>query len=250
MGNKGQKIGLILLTTLGMNIISYINNTPPTMAQKLLDNDRFICRGNFPNGAVKCVSKDGEYFVGNVRNGQPEGQGIFVYAGGNRYEGQFRDGTYNGSGIFIFPKDENRYEGIFRNGLFIKGKLIFDGNVYEGEFEPLPISQVNAIVSTPQGKGVFTFANGARYEGEFFFGQIRGQGVLKFKDGTRCEGQFFGNDLNGKATCIFRNGLRYEGELRNGRPDGVGVLIEPNGKKTSGVFRAGEMLDLNQFPRK
>lgn len=250
MSNKQQKIGLIVLTALWLDIIGYINNPHPAMAQKLIDNERFICRGSFPNGSVKCISKDGEYFVGNVRNGQPEGQGIFVYPGGNRYEGQFRDGTYNGSGVFIFPTAENRYEGTFRDGLFIKGKLIFDGNVYEGEFEPLPISRLNAIASAPQGKGAFTFANGVRYEGEFFFGQIRGQGVLKFKDGTRCEGQFFGNDLNGKATCTFRNGLRYEGELRNGRPDGVGVIIEPNGKRTSGVFKNGEMLDLTQFPRK
>ena len=42
--------------------------------------------------------KDGEY-IGNLKNGLPNGNGVVVFPNGDKYEGEFREGFYEGEGI-------------------------------------------------------------------------------------------------------------------------------------------------------
>lgn len=62
-----------------------------------------------------------------------------------------------------------------------KGIEFDDGRRYEGE--------VNAQ-GKPHGKGVSTWPDGHRYEGEFRDGLPNGQGVYTWPDGRRHEGEF------------------------------------------------------------
>ena len=76
----------------------------------------------------------------------------------------------------------------------------------------------------PHGNGALTYANGDKYEGEFFEGEIAGRGKYTYADGSVYEGQF-------------------ENALPNG--EGSYTYTEMNGKKVtlSGTFINGVRID-------
>ena len=52
----------------------------------------------FRNGNKK---KDRKY-VGDIRNGVPNGQGTLIFPDGDKYVGKFKDGEYHGQGTYSF----------------------------------------------------------------------------------------------------------------------------------------------------
>ena len=58
--------------------------------------------------------KDGEY-IGNLKNGLPNGNGVVAFPNGDKYEGEFREGFYEGEGILTI-KDYGKYEGQWVEG--------------------------------------------------------------------------------------------------------------------------------------
>ena len=51
-----------------------------------------------------------------------------------------------------------------------------------------------------QGKGIFKYANGDCYEGEFKNSKFNGKGVLTHADGTKQEGNFVDDKYIGPAS--------------------------------------------------
>ena len=80
----------------------------------------------------------------------------------------------------------------------------FGSDIYEGTVDKN---------GSPFGVGVWKFANGSVYKGEFFAGTFNGYGVIKWASGTSYEGDF----LNGKRT-------------------GYGVYTQDDGIKQVGQF--------------
>ena len=60
------------------------------------------------------VFTDGKY-VGQIENGEPNGQGTFTFPDGEKYKGKFKDGEYHGQGKLTYP-DGRKYEGEWKNG--------------------------------------------------------------------------------------------------------------------------------------
>jgi len=92
---------------------------------------------------TNCVGEvkfpNGERYIGELKNGQPHGQGTFTWPNGEKYVGEWRDGQRNGYGRFFWPGGD-KYFGQFRN-------------------------------NRKHGQGTLTFANGRQYVGEFKDGQ-------------------------------------------------------------------------------
>ena len=65
----------------------------------------------FRNGNKK---KDRKY-VGDIRNGGPNGQGTLIFPDGDKYVGKFKDGVYHGQGTYTFH-DGAKYVGEFKDG--------------------------------------------------------------------------------------------------------------------------------------
>lgn len=237
-----QKIGMLLFATTSFAVASTLIESSSLRAQEQEQYNPPFCLGQYPNGFVKCNYDNADNYVGYMRNGVPDGRGVYVYAdSGDRYEGEFRNGRPNGRGIYIFS-DDARYTGIFQNGNIIRGTAFFaDGSRYEGTFQVVTDVNSGETSSQPQGRGVFIFANGTRYEGEFFAGDPFGKGVVRHPNGVRCDGQFFNQNLDGKGTCTYPDGSRYEGEFRQGRPHGNGTLYSATGEVAyRGAFREGQ----------
>lgn len=75
------------------------------------------------------------------------------------------------------------------------------------------VGEVDVATRNLQGKGVYTFANGDRYEGEFFANRLQGQGIFK-----------------------YANGDCYEGEFKDSKYNGKGILTHADGTKEAGIF--------------
>ena len=58
-------------------------------------------------------------YEGEVRDGQPHGQGVKTMPDGSRYAGGWRDGKAHGRGVMTAP-DGKHIEGEWRNGELIE----------------------------------------------------------------------------------------------------------------------------------
>ena len=88
-------------------------------------------------------------------------------------------------------------------------------------------------------KGVLTFPDGGRYEGEIARGRMNGKGVLIYPSGAKYEGEFLDNDFNGKGIYTKSSGDIYEGNFSLSVETGDGVLKYSNGDVFKGQFKYG-----------
>lgn len=98
-----------------------------------------------------------------------------------------------------------------------------DGDQYKGEW---------SAQGKREGFGVLTFADGARYVGNFREGLCEGKGVLTFPDNSKYEGDFKGGKYHGTGVYQRADGMKFQGEFKNGQVDGSGLLTFSDG--TSG----------------
>ena len=101
---------------------------------------------------------------------------------GQIYSGNWRSNLQDGVGTEIFPRYNN-----FRTDA--DGEIMFP--YYEGRLKK----------GKRSGKGVYIFASGAKYKGEFSEGLFDGSGILSFTDGTYID-------------CKWRSGLPLSSTLQ------------------------------------
>ena len=57
---------------------------------------------------------DGGKYVGEVKDGEPNGQGTLTFPDGSKYVGEFKDGNYNGQGTLTLPSGD-KYVGEWKD---------------------------------------------------------------------------------------------------------------------------------------
>lgn len=72
-------------------------------------------RDGLPNGLGMMTYLDGKRYVGKWKNGFPNGQGTMTYPYGMEYDGGWKKGEYHGQGTATYP-DGSRYVGKWKNG--------------------------------------------------------------------------------------------------------------------------------------
>ena len=82
------------------------------------------------------------------------------------------------------------------------------------------VGEIDVATKNLQGKGVYTFANGDRYEGEFFANRIQGKGIFKYANGDSYEGEFKDSKYNGKGVLTHADGTKEEGNFVDGKYTG------------------------------
>ncbi len=146
----------------------------------------------------------------------------------------------------VFPKmltgtlefrDGARYTGDYREDkdktqtLHGQGEYISQAFRYKGEFKD----------GKKQGKGVYIWANGDKFDGEFADDQVSGKGRWEFAAGGVYVGDVLNAVMVGKGVLVAKNGDRYEGMFSAGQPHGKGVYVFANGDKYEGSMVSGKM---------
>lgn len=209
-------------TAQGTGVLQWFLDEQPT--------DRFEgeLKNGRPDGPGVWIAANGDRYEGAFRSGQADGQGSWRYANGDAYVGEMKNGDYNGRGIVTYANGD-RYEGTFKDGeyegpgtaIYNNGGLRLDGTFHKGNLIALTLA---------------TLGDGSRYQGQFPFGR----GVLTKPDGTRYEGWFNDLRLNRRGVALYPNGDRYEGPFRDGEEHGQGILKLPNGGIYEGDFFRGK----------
>ena len=170
-------------------------------------------------GVYYCAN--GDKFEGEFVDGKLNGKGIFYWAGGDRYEGDYVNDNKEGKGTYYYASG-NKYVGDWKdNKRTGKGIYYFaDGNRYEGDF----------LNNSFHGKGIFYWADGDRYEGDYANDKKEGKGTYYYADGNKYVGDWKDNERTGKGIFTWTNGNRYEGEFENGKRT-KGTLYDKNGNE-------------------
>ena len=96
------------------------------------------------------------------------------------------------------------------------------------------IGQINNGLK--EGKGIYYFNNGDRYEGEWKKDIKEGKGIYFYKSGNRYEGDYKNNKKEGKGIFYFNKGNRYEGDFKNDKFEGKGIKYFNNGDRRMGDY--------------
>jgi hypothetical protein len=139
------------------------------------------------NGTGSTVWANGNYYVGEIKDGTANGQGTWTGASGNKYVGQWKDGKKHGEGT------ETQVNG---------GKYV--GEYKDGEMH---------------GEGTWTFADGNKYVGQLKDGEMHGEGTYTWADGKKYVGQWKDDEMHGRGKATKASGeVHHDGEWVNGEP--------------------------------
>ena len=103
---------------------------------------------------------DGQY-VGQCRDGVPEGAGTVKFGNGDSYQGAFAHGKIEGRGTWLSA----------------------NGSTYSGQWRE----------GKRHGVGTFQWEHGSTYAGDWFYDRRHGMGTLSWPSGDRFEGEFRNN---------------------------------------------------------
>jgi len=82
------------------------------------------------------------------------------------------------------------------------------------------------------GKGIYLYSNGEKYEGQFKNGKRHGRGRLNFPDSSKYIGQFKNGKRHGQGILNFPDGGYYIGEWKDDLLKGQETEINPDGTKS------------------
>ena len=70
----------------------------------LNDGNKYVgeFKDGLPNGQGTLTLNDGEKYVGEFKDGERNGQGTNTWANGDKYVGEFKDGKENGQGTYTY----------------------------------------------------------------------------------------------------------------------------------------------------
>ncbi|MDR0548338.1 MAG: hypothetical protein LBI10_02840 [Deltaproteobacteria bacterium] len=143
-------------------------------------------------------------YVGEFKNGQKSGYGVYEEHTGVRYEGEFANDLANGRGVSLFPFG-----------------LIYEGDHKDGYF---------------QGQGTLSLRHVFTYTGEFSNNKFDGYGVLEKYGQMTIKGRFKDGKPNGFCVITVPGGNGYQGEFQNGLLNGLVTFFDYHGKNDYTTF--------------
>ena len=167
------------------------------------------------------INADAKY-VGEIKNGLPNGQGTQTWNNGAKYVGEWKNGLRHGKGSFTF-EDGERYEGSWISG-------------------------------DPDGHGTIISQNGVSYQDveefrEYWFNDYQEQYEDVYEDeyGRKIDYELINDsddyndddDYNKTVEGVLQMGEGvYSGEIKNGEPNGFGTYTTSQ-EEYIGEFKDG-----------
>ena len=185
-------------------------------------------------GQGTMIWKNGEKYIGSLKDDKRNGYGTEYFADGGRYEGYFENNQIKGKGKMYYAANEDNivsYDGDWGDGLpYGQGTMIWkDGEKYIGNWK-------NGIRN---GYGIQYYTNGNRYEGNWKDNELDGKGTFYWKDGDRYEGDFKNDSRHGQGTYYWIDGRKYVGGWENDKKSGYGTFFMSNCRE-EGTWKNGK----------
>lgn len=203
-----------------------------------ISKDNVVCKGIWNDDCLdeycQIVDPKGNFYNGEVKEGQANGQGSINIDGKVKYKGNFVNNVPSGNGRLEDLEKKYVYEGDFldgkKNG---RGKIEFTegGVVYEGEF----------VNDKYEGQGKLVYPGEFEYEGSFKNNKFDGEGTMKYDDGRKYDGEFRNGVKDGQGKFTWDENNYYDGNWINDLQHGQGVLVM-DGKELNGIFKFGKLI--------
>ena len=210
-------------------------------------------KNGLPNGKGTFIDPDGFRYVGELKNGRLHGQGILAMPHGDQYEGQYIEGQKHGQGTYTWSNGR-KYVGAWEKNR-ATGQGIFtypDGRKYIGAFRDNKFEGIGSLIFPDgrkytgewengllNGQGKFTHPDGRQYSGAWMNGLINGQGTFLWPNGEKYVGAFKDNKFHWQGTYLWPNGEKYIGNHKDGVADGIGTHTWPDGERYVGNHKDG-----------
>jgi hypothetical protein len=81
-----------------------------------------------------------------------------------------------------------------------------------------------------------------RCECTFVAGKAHGLGIYRWADGAIYAGEFKQGEMEGKGFLRYPDNETFEGQFKNGLPNGFGVLMLPDNTRIMGKFKDGVLI--------
>jgi len=150
--------------------------------------------------------KNGDIYKGYQFNNLPNGKGVMYYSSGDKYIGIWKNGHRQLTGSLIYA-DSTKIYADFESDKLVSPTLLKTGCI---------------AGDCVYGLGSYIYANGTRYNGNFFGGLKNGKGSLEYPDGSIFTGEFILDTINGYGTTRYADGSYYEGMYLKGVRSGYG----------------------------
>ncbi len=182
--------------------------------------------GDCQNGTGTFVYPSGAKYVGEFANGEIHGVGVCYYTDGSKYSGQWQHRYPEGKGTKTFA-DGSKHTGQWLKGQPIDetGAIIELNTTAQVEDDGTDIQSGCLSGDCEQGEGVFAYADGSKYKGQFRAGKLDGWGTWYFPDGEKYIGSFKNNYSHGKGTLYHLDNTQTTGEWVEGEYMGDGRAV-------------------------
>ena len=218
-----------------------------TNSDKILKENKFLTKQNsFPNYKYKIsIKNDNNNTNKTEKNDNDYFNKKIIYRINNSSKLSFTNNEKNNENetdiINISDKnikiyDVGKYEGIILdNKRELKGVMTYNnGARYEGEWKD----------DKKNGKGIYISSHyfncekniGLKYEGDFFNDKFEGFGIAIYSNGDKYEGEWKNNKQYGKGTLTNIGGTKYIGDWIDGIYEGNGIYYMNNGERYEGHF--------------
>ncbi|HTD40112.1 MAG TPA: protein kinase [Mucilaginibacter sp.] len=166
------------------------------------------------NGEGFDTLANGDKYHGNFSDGKRDGQGTFVSHTGETYQGNWKNDLKSGKGTWITDNGD-KYAGDFNIGL-PNGRdtvTFSNGDIYIGD----------VVFKNITGEGTKYFKRndkfkGDMYTGGFIGGNFYGHGVYTWHNGASYDGQWKNNLRDGAGgTYTDESGIKYDQNWQNGK---------------------------------
>jgi len=173
---------------------------------------------------VEIALPDGARYIGQMRNGKPNGSGVMTASNGNKQDGFFVNGELSTGTVTMTFDNGIEAEIEYENAVTKNAKIHFPGGfTYSGGYSN---SKFN-------GSGEFKAPDQYVFTGKFQNGEFK-SGVLVTEYGDRYEGEFRGEGMrnnplfHGKGSYSWKDGRKFVGQWLSSKISN-GIYMEPNG---------------------